>query len=752
MKIKHLMLISLMLVILTIGVASASDDVLSDVNLTTTDNEISDEGIVFDDENIGSCDDGEYGDDAVSIEDESIASKDERENAIKIDVHGYDKKMKSWTNTELSKRSYFAEISAPDNATGNVTVFVNGVQCFEKDISDCPVLNDDLYCIGPYDLNYDFGMGKYHVVVLYYGDENYLPNYTSNAIRIVEENYVSQGLDAVDIYIWGYDYDIDDYWEIELGSDDEIAYIDAPDDATGNVTVFVNGVQCFKKDISNLDKNSYGDYCISLKDIDYEFLPRNYQLKIVYDGNRMYSPFSEEDVIRIVDDSLEEFEFIYIYDAVNLLGDDWFASIFAPDDATGNVTVFVNGVQCFKKSIYDCPHDIDDTDLTYRIGPHDVDYEFSPGEYFVKIVYSGDEHWSQIVINKTINVVEEDIIQDGVEIDIYGCGKDDMYWYYAELGSDDWVAVIGAPDNATGDITVFVDGVQCFKKDISNFDRDEYGDCTILLSDLDYDFSLGIYFVEIIYEGDENYSPISESNLIRIVEEGYNDYGPDAVAIVIYGYEDTKLDGEDVFAVIHAHKGITGNVTVFINGTQCFKEDISGRLLDSDDYKDVYRIGPQDVDYNFSPGKYLVKIVYDGDDYYSPASESSIITIMGDNSSNGDANPSGGAASPVTKNTVSGPAVKKDTVKLTLKKVKVKRSAKKLVLQATLKINNKAKKGLKVTFRFNGKKFTAKTNKKGIAKVTIKKKLFKKLKIGKKVKIQVSYGKTTKNMIVKIKK
>lgn len=84
--------------------------------------------------------------------------------------------------------------------------------------------------------------------------------------------------------------------------------------------------------------------------------------------------------------------------------------------------------------------------------------------------------------------------------------------------------------------------------------------------------------------------------------------------------------------------------------------------------------------------------------------------------------------------------------------VKVKRSAKKLVLQATLKINNKAKKGLKVTFKFNGKKFTAKTNKKGIAKVTIKKKLLKKLKIGKKVKIQVSYGKTTKNMIVKIKK
>lgn len=51
--------------------------------------------------------------------------------------------------------------------------------------------------------------------------------------------------------------------------------------------------------------------------------------------------------------------------------------------------------------------------------------------------------------------------------------------------------------------------------------------------------------------------------------------------------------------------------------------------------------------------------------------------------------------------------------------------------------------GLKVIFKFNDKKYTAKTNKKGIAKVTIKKNILKKLKVGKKVKYQASYGKTT---------
>ena len=92
-------------------------------------------------------------------------------------------------------------------------------------------------------------------------------------------------------------------------------------------------------------------------------------------------------------------------------------------------------------------------------------------------------------------------------------------------------------------------------------------------------------------------------------------------------------------------------------------------------------------------------------------------------------------------------------VKLTLKKVKtVKKSAKKLVLKATLTINGKAQKGLKVTFKFNKKTFTARTNAKGVAKVTVKAKVLKKLKAGKKVKIQASYGKTVKKMTVKVKK
>ncbi|MBQ9025669.1 MAG: hypothetical protein IJ104_04730 [Methanobrevibacter sp.] len=97
---------------------------------------------------------------------------------------------------------------------------------------------------------------------------------------------------------------------------------------------------------------------------------------------------------------------------------------------------------------------------------------------------------------------------------------------------------------------------------------------------------------------------------------------------------------------------------------------------------------------------------------------------------------------------------RKVTVKhvVTLKTVKVKKSAKSLTLKATLKQGKKALKNKKVTFKFNGKTYKAKTNKKGVAKVTIKKSVLKKLKVGKTVKYQATYLKDTVKKSAKVKR
>lgn len=88
---------------------------------------------------------------------------------------------------------------------------------------------------------------------------------------------------------------------------------------------------------------------------------------------------------------------------------------------------------------------------------------------------------------------------------------------------------------------------------------------------------------------------------------------------------------------------------------------------------------------------------------------------------------------------------------ITLKSVSVKKSAKRVTLQATLK-NVKVLKNKQVIFKFNGKTFKAKTNSKGIAKVTIKSSVLKKLKAGKKITYQATYIKDTVKKTVKVKR
>ena len=153
-----------------------------------------------------------------------------------------------------------------------------------------------------------------------------------------------------------------------------------------------------------------------------------------------------------------------------------------------------------------------------------------------------------------------------------------------------------------------------------------------------------------------------------------------------------------------------------------------------------------------SLGVHKIKLIYIDDDTewdynYDDAYSNSLYLTVKEKSipSNSNAN-----ANSKTNTAISNPKANKIT--LTLKTVKVKKSAKKLVLKATLKKGKALLKNKKIVFKFNSKQYTAKTNKKGVAKITIKKSVLKKLKVGKKVKYQASYGKITVKKTAKVKK
>ncbi len=89
---------------------------------------------------------------------------------------------------------------------------------------------------------------------------------------------------------------------------------------------------------------------------------------------------------------------------------------------------------------------------------------------------------------------------------------------------------------------------------------------------------------------------------------------------------------------------------------------------------------------------------------------------------------------------------------ITAKNLKVKKSAKKLKIKVSLKkVNGKYLKGKKVTLKFKGKTYKAKTNKKGAVTFTIKKNVLKKLKKGKKYSYKVTYLKDTVKKSIRVK-
>lgn len=172
----------------------------------------------------------------------------------------------------------------------------------------------------------------------------------------------------------------------------------------------------------------------------------------------------------------------------------------------------------------------------------------------------------------------------------------------------------------------------------------------------------------------------------------------------------------------------------------------------------------KDASVDYTGGKYYSVTVY-GEDGNVAAGTQVIFTLNGKQVAKVNTDSKGVAKFKVTQTPVSNAKIvskalgvsvtKKLTVKhvVTLKTATVKKSAKKITLQATLKVNGKAVKNKQITFKFNGKKVkTVKTNSKGIAKVTVSNSFYKKLKVGKSVSYTATYSKDTVKKTVKVKK
>ena len=331
------------------------------------------------------------------------------------------------------------------------------------------------------------------------------------------------------------------------------------------------------------------------------------------------------------------------------------------------------------------------------------------------------------------------------------------------------VITFSFPEDATGKVTVIVDGKQ-YNAPVEN------GKATITTPLIPLDS-----IVDFEYTGDENYPAKSKktsiANVTAIIKatdmtRGYNsgvDYhvtivdgngNPIAkkqVKFIINGNKYNATTNDEGIAVLNIKLAIGTYEVTTVNPLNNYNVTKTVKI--------TTRItGNKNVDTYYAKN-YAYKLCIIGDDGKAVGSNIAVKVTVNGKVQTLKTDKNGYITLKFTKNyipktyTVTAEykeikVTNKVKVKqiLTLKKVKIKKSAKKLLLKATLKEGKKALKNKKVTFKFKGKKYKAKTNKKGIAKVTIKKSVLKKLKAGKKVTYQVTYLKDTVKRSVKVKK
>lgn len=513
---------------------------------------------------------------------------------------------------------------------------------------------------------------------------------------------------------------------IQLGED---AYIEVtlPDGATGSVTVYIDDNEGETYDL--IDSSAY----ITVSDLT----NGTHTVKVVYSGDDNYRGA----------ESTESFNVIYdiTIDGDSLYGEDSIIEINLPDGAEGNVTVII-GDKTFNATVEDGVAYVNASALDY--GTHEVTVKYSGDEKYPAKTVTGE-----ITVDANINIPDEVPYNDG-EI------------------------TISLPSDATGNVTVTIDDETNVTVPVVN------GTARIPLDKL----SMGDHKITATYSGDDDYK---KSSVSRDVTVNPNINVPDElttgdneISIALpsdaEGNLTVNIDGNKITVPV-----INGTSSVPISNLSAGDHDISVEYSGDGKYDsfqkningNVAKVTPSanvNAPSSIVAGKAtniaidlpkdatgIVLVDVDGNKYYASI-ENGVANVnvaglaAGDKQLTyqylGDAkyNAFNGTANLKVVNQVV-PKPKVDKIVLKSKNMKVKKSAKKLVLKATLKINGKAVKGKKITFKFKGKKYVAKTNKKGVAKVTIKKKVIKKLKKGKKYKFNVSYLKTkiTKKVTVK---
>ena len=295
------------------------------------------------------------------------------------------------------------------------------------------------------------GEGNYTYEVTYSGDDKY----TKETIEVeFEVSKVS-------------DYEFKASAEDIKVGEDAVIEIALPNDAKGNVTV--NGKS------TKVDK---GVAKIAISDLT----EGNYNYTVIYSGDDKYTSNTTE--VSFAVSKISEFDLNASAEDVDV-GDKVVVEVTGiPADATGIITVTVNG-----------------KDYKGDVSAGFVNIPNLPaGDYEADVLYSGDDKY----VNKSTTV--SFAVCKISEFDLNVSAADVI------LDNDVIVVVTGIPSDATGTVTVTVNGKD-YKGDVSK------GSATITISGLNH----GEYNADVVYSGDDKYTNKSTTVSFEVAKIVTND-------------------------------------------------------------------------------------------------------------------------------------------------------------------------------------------------------------------------------------
>ena len=380
----------------------------------------------------------------------------------------------------------------------------------------------------------ELNAGDYTISAVFAGNDKYLPG-VSNALLTV-----SKADPALNVFISDVDYDGAFNINVALTGVDAIGL-------NGDVIVTVNGKD-YTVNVANGKGNIPG---VKLAAGTYDFTAK-------FAGSDNYNDVSDSGNFKVnkVDSAID----VAVKD-INV-GEDAVITVKLLSDATGSVTVTVNGKD-YTETVVNGVANVKVADL-------------KAGTYDVAVKYSGDNNYNAAVATSSFTVSKVDSTMDVTVNDI--------------VFGDDLTVDAVLPDDATGEVVITVNGVD-YHVAIEN------GKATGTIGGL----AAGDYTVTVKYAGDDKYTGVE-------VAENVNVAKADAVLGVVIA----DVDYGNGFVIEATLTGVnsaplSGNVLVTVNGKEYTVKVADGKGIATGD--------------KLAAGTYAFAAAWAGDDNYNIVTE-----------------------------------------------------------------------------------------------------------------------------------